>query len=143
MIELALAVAAAVVALSVMWWRDARRHSGWDDLLAADSHQTRAMLTAKFRAEERVATLSGDRGFMVALVPGRLQILQRLAVYERLVAAAAPPPERLGVRLRFLRRAFVAFAGTGVASAESLAALDRDALESCRLLAAAVDDIGR
>jgi hypothetical protein len=142
MIEAGVALAALVLVLGALWWRDVRAHSGWDDLLAPDLPELQNQIARKFSAEERLARWSGDHQFLAGLVVGRVQLLRRLSVYERLIAAAAPPPRRLRARLRVLRGAFKVLARPDV-GAETLASLDREALESCRLLAGAVAGMER
>src|SRR5262249_44204197 len=93
-IETMVAVTGALIAIAVLWWRDARGHSGWDDLLSSDIHEVQALIERKFSAEERVATWSRNEWFISELVPGRLMLVRRFAVYARIVAAAAPPPDR-------------------------------------------------
>jgi hypothetical protein len=139
-IEAGVALAALALALGAMWWRDLRAHSGWDDLLAPDLPKLQEQIAAKFSAEEQLARWSGDHQFLAELLPGRLQLLRRLVIYERLIAGAAPPPGRLRTRLRVLRAGFHILARpTG--GAEVLAALDEEAIESCRILALAAGHV--
>jgi len=136
MIEMAVAVTAVLIAIGVMWWRDAHGPGGWEDLLAPDMLELQERIAWKFAMEERTARYSGDSEYLAGLVPGRLAILRRLAVYERILSAAARPPERLAIRLRVLQRGFKVLARPS-ANVDTLAALDRQALESCRVLIAA------
>lgn len=145
MIEMAVAIAAVLITLGVMWWRDAHGPSGWEDLLAPDMLELQQQIAWKFETEERAARYSGgDAEYLAGLVPGRLAILRRLAVYERILSAAARPPDRLAVRLRVLQRGFKVLARPR-ANVDTLAALDRQALESCRVLIAAAGllEVGR
>jgi len=85
----------------------------------------------------------------VGLVPDRLQLLRRLELYARILAAAAPAPRRLQVRLAVLRQGFATLEAAGrdadelAQAQQSLLELDQETLESCRVLALAVGRLQR
>lgn len=141
MIEFAVAAAAVVIALGVMWWRDARGHSGWDDLFDPGMPELQDQIARKFSAEERAARSFGER-FVAGLVPGRVQIVGRFAVYARILAAAAPLPGRVRERVARLRATFPALTDQPSGS-DALAKLDAEALDACRALTAAAERVER
>jgi hypothetical protein len=150
---LALAGLAALLIVGILWWYDTRSSNEWEDLLSPEARDAWTFLQRKFEAEERaaafgcsVAAATGAR-FLVGLVPDRLQLLRRLELYARIMAAAAPAPRRVEVRLAVLRHGFASLSPAGDNTDELLRArlalreLDAQTLESCRIIALAVGEV--
>ena len=163
MIELAFAAAVCAVLLALLWWYDSNGPREWDDLLSPAALQAYAFLQKKFQAEQRavgwtyartVAAPAGDfmrladagAAFLAGVVPDRLMLLRRLALYSRMAAAIAPPPNRLQVRLRSMSRSFAALAKPRPAAdpqawdriRDVLKTLDDETLESFRIILASI-----
>lgn len=147
---LALAGLATAIVIAILGWYDARPSNEWEDLLSPEARGAWDFLRRKFEAEERaaafgcsVAAATGAR-FLVGLAADRLQLLRRLELYARIVAAAAPPPQRLRVSFDVLSRGFAAMAGLdperATPSSQVLQELDAETLENCRVL---VLEVGR
>jgi hypothetical protein len=148
-VEVAIAALAFAVIIAILWRYDSGP-TEWEDLLSLEALEAHELLRAKFQAEERVVDWTSTRAaaagatFLVGLVPDRLQLLRRLELYARILAAAAPAPRRLQVRLAVLRQGFATLeAARGDAdelaqAQQSLLELDQETLESCRVLALAV-----
>lgn len=153
MVEVAIAVVAAAVLLGLIAWHESRGPSEWEDLLSPDARDAFDFLRKKFDAEERAVAwgcstaAAAGAEFLVGLVPDRLQVLKRLELYARIIAAAAPAPHRLQVRMSALKSGFEALSGQANVerldrAQRDLKDLDRETLESCRVLARAVSVFG-
>lgn len=127
MIEVALAVAAFAVLAGWVWWYDARGVGEWEDLVSPAAADAHALLSRKFRAEERA-------GLLAAIVPDRLQLLDRMMLFSRLAEAVT---DRSGSRERIaeLRLAFLTLAeGLPDGALGRLRALDEETLETFHML---------
>jgi hypothetical protein len=132
--------------LALIAWHERRGPSEWEILLSPEAREAWDFLRAKFAAEERAATFATTAcaaaaadDFLAGLATDRVELLRRLEVYARAVAAAAPPADRLQVQMQVLERAFASLRERDAAdSSRELRELDARTLESCRMLAAAV-----